>query len=107
LINSAGKHLDALEILKQMGGEDFVVGKIFNGGFEADVKAVNPGFYDWRIDEGGEPQISIDNSQKHGGDRSLFVVFNSATGREFRTISQTIVVEPGKNTLLKCFTEEK
>ncbi len=102
-LKAAGKYLDALQVLTQMSGEEFAVGKIFNGGFESDVKALNAGFFDWQLESGAQPQISIDNSQKHGGERSLVMVFNSATGREFRAISQTVAVEPGKNYRLEMF----
>ncbi len=102
-LRDAGRYLDALQILTETSGEEFVAGKIFNGGFESDVKALDASFFDWRIEDGAQPQISIDNSQKHGGARSLVMVFNSATGREFRAISQAVAVEPEKKYAFEMF----
>lgn len=99
----AGKYSDALQILAQTGNDKFAAGKIFNGGFETDVKAVGAEIFDWRIDGGMQPQISIDDAQKNGGAHSLVVVFNSATGREFRGVSQTVIVEPGKKYVFEMF----
>lgn len=98
-----GKYSDALGILGQTGEEKFAAGKIFNGGFETEVKLADAGIFDWRIEAGAQPQISIDDSHKHGGERSLVMVFNSATGREFRGVSQTVVVEPGRKYVFELF----
>ena len=98
-----GKYRDALSIWEQTNAEDFDAEKIYNGGFEADVKAADASVFDWRIDAGVQPQISLDDAQKHGGARSLVAVFNSPTGREFRGVSQAIVVEPGKKYAFEMF----
>ena len=83
--------------------EKFVISSIFNGDFEKEVKIANVGLFDWKISEGAQPQISLDGSQKHGGSRSLILLFNSDTGKELRSIQQTVVVESGKTYKLEGF----
>jgi thioredoxin-like negative regulator of GroEL len=72
-------------------------GKIANGGFESEIKMKNAGLFEWHVVAGNHPQIGLDNQSKRGGEHSLFLIFNSADGKEFRQISQTVPVEPGKN----------
>ncbi|MDQ3062475.1 MAG: hypothetical protein M3R14_06365 [Acidobacteriota bacterium] len=76
--------------------ENFAPGKIFNGGFEAEVKREKATVFDWQIADGGQPQIGFDDNQKVGGTRSLVIIFNSIDGRDFRQVSQIIVVEAAK-----------
>lgn len=83
--------------------EKFTVGSIFNGDFEKEVKTSKANLFDWRITEGIQPGISLDPSQKHGGNRSLILLFNSDNGKELRTIQQTVVVESGRNYKLEGF----
>jgi len=95
---------DALEIQTQIGEtEGFAPEKIFNGGFETDVATKNASVFEWQIADGLQPQIGFDNEQKHGGNRSLVVVFNSFNGKDFRAISQTIAVEPRRNYKFEVF----
>ncbi|HXG84047.1 MAG TPA: hypothetical protein VNI84_08470 [Pyrinomonadaceae bacterium] len=102
----AKKYRDALQVMAQIGdadAENFAVGKIFNGGFETGVKTARAALFEWQIQEGAQPQIGIDGSQKRGGQRSLVAVFNSATGREFRAVSQMVAVEPGRKYAFEMF----
>jgi tetratricopeptide (TPR) repeat protein len=102
----AKRYRDALLIQSEIGDaseQSFAVGEILNGGFETDVKITGASLFDWQIEEGMQPQIGVDNSQKHGGNRSLVVIFNSATGRDFRKFSQTIAVEAGKKYGFEMF----
>lgn len=79
------------------------VGQIVNGGFESAVKTDGAGAFEWRLSAGLEPQIVLTAGQKHGGNQSLAMVLNSATGQELRTISQIVAVEPGATYELKVF----
>lgn len=90
----------ALALYSQMyrGENDKVtVGQVFNADFEREVKTANAGAFDWQITPGAQPQIGLDANQKRSGGKSLVLLFNSQTGEEFRPITQTIVVESGKN----------
>ena len=70
-------------------------GEITNGGFESAVKPTGAGPFEWQIAPGLQPQIVLNNGQKHGGSNSLAFIFNSNDGKEFRSISQLVVVQPG------------
>ena len=69
-------------------------GKIFDGGFESGVKLRGAGSFEWQIAEGTQPQIAISRTQKHGGESSLLIAFNTTQASDFRTVSQTVAVEP-------------
>jgi hypothetical protein len=102
----AKRYRDALSVqsqINQADGEKFEPGKIFNAGFETDVKTANAFPFEWSIAEGLQPQIGYDGAQKHGGSRSLVVVFNSLNGQDFRAVQQTVVVESGKRYAFETF----
>ena len=82
---------------------EFAAGQFYNGGFETDVKMQNAGLFEWQIADAAQPQIGYDTGQKHGGERSLALVFNSTDGRDFRAVSQIVTVEAGKNYELTLF----
>lgn len=103
----AKRFRDAL-LIEQSTGEDavakkFSVGKIYNGGFEQDVLREKASAFDWQIADGAQPQIGFDDSQKREGSRSLVIIFNSPNGKNFRRISQTIVVEAEKKYVFEAF----
>lgn len=83
--------------------DKFSVGNIFNGDFERDVKSANAAPFDWQIAGGQQPQIGLDNSQKHAGGKALVLLFNSPTGEDFRAVSQMVVVESGKTYKFEAF----
>ncbi|MCD9189492.1 MAG: tetratricopeptide repeat protein [Pyrinomonadaceae bacterium] len=100
------KFRGAVQIISQISGNEisnFAFGKINNGGFEDDIKTQNPGLFEWSLADGGEPQIAFSDSQKHGGNRSLFMIFNSAEGRNFRRVSQNVAVESNKTFEFSAF----
>lgn len=78
-------------------------GHLTNGGFESDLKPTGASIFEWQIADGLQPQINVDTGQKHSGGRSLVLIFNSAYVTEFRPVSQTVVVEPGKTYSLGLF----
>ncbi|MEZ5428951.1 MAG: tetratricopeptide repeat protein [Pyrinomonadaceae bacterium] len=103
---AAKKYRDSLEVHNQIAGTDaeiVKVGQIFNPGFEADVNPDKPGFFEWKLGEGIKPQIGFDDSQRHGGNRSLVILFNSTDGQSFRSLSQTVVVEGGQRYRFSAF----
>lgn len=102
----AKRYRDALSIQSQINLPEAgkaEVGKVSNGGFEANVNSTGAPF-DWKIADGIQPQIGFDEQQKHGGNRSLVILFNSPTGRDFRSVQQTVVVESGKHYTFETFT---
>lgn len=95
-----------LELQKQLNpanGENFNIGAIYNGDFEKNVKPTGASIFDWQVSEGQQPVISLDPSQKHGGERSMIILFNSNTGQENRNVQQTVVVESGKSYKFEAF----
>lgn len=81
--------------LSTEGTEKPVVGQIANGGFENAIKLRGAGPFEWQIADGAEPQIGQSDSQKRSGKFGLFLMFNSFDAAHFRTVSQTVAVEPG------------
>jgi tetratricopeptide (TPR) repeat protein len=102
----AKKYRDALQIYSQISESSektYALGRIANGGFESDVNLENPGVFEWQIAGGVEPQIGIDNTQKHGGNLSLAFIFKTADGKGFRSVQQTAAVEAGKKYTFEVF----
>ncbi len=97
---AAKQYRAALEIQTSIddksNAENFAPGKIFNGGFEAEIKREKATVFDWQIADGGQPQIGFDDNQKVSGTRSLVIIFNSTDGKDFRQVSQIIAVEAAR-----------
>jgi tetratricopeptide (TPR) repeat protein len=97
---------NALTVQSQIAKPDeekFSVGVIFNPDFEQNVKPANASVFDWKLGEAIQPQISLDASQKQSGGRSLIMLFNSADGKQMRTVDQIVAVESGKNYKVEGF----
>jgi hypothetical protein len=80
-----------------------VVGKLVNGGFENGVKLRNAALFEWQIADGAEPQIGLNETQKHSGNYSLWMLFNSFETAGFRAVSQTVAVDPGAKYRFRVF----
>ena len=78
-------------------------GQISNGGFESAVKPTGAGAFEWNVAPGLLPQIVLSNGQKHSGNNSLLIVFNTKDGKDFRTVSQLVAVEPNRTYELEMF----
>lgn len=89
--------------LQTSDAERPVVGAVANGGFENAVKLRNAGLFEWQIADGGEPQIGLNETQKHSGKGSLIMAFNSVETAAFRTVTQTVAVVPGGEYDLEIF----
>lgn len=99
-MTAAKKYREALQVQQSMTdkpeAENFALGKIFNGGFEMALPREKANIFDWQIADGAQPQIGPNNEQKHGGATSLFFIFNSSDGKDFRQVSQTVAVESNR-----------
>ncbi|MGI9035295.1 MAG: tetratricopeptide repeat protein [Pyrinomonadaceae bacterium] len=103
---AAKRYRDAVSIQTQIAAPDaekIEIGKFSNGGFESNVAAANDDAFGWKIGDGLQPQIGFDDQQRHGGNRSLVILFNSPAGRDFRSVQQTIPVEGGKHYIFETF----
>lgn len=100
----AKRFRDAANLSGELGeSSSFKIGEITNGGFELAVKPEGADTFDWNIAAGLQPQIVLSNSQKHGGNNSLLLVFNTTSANEFRSVSQTIAVEPSRRYELEIY----
>ena len=79
------------------------IGAVTNGGFELAVKPDGAGPLEWQLASGLQPQIVLSTAQKHGGEKSLLLIFNAADAKDFRSISQTIAVNPGRGYELELY----
>lgn len=70
------------------------VGRLTNAGFESEVKMRGASFFEWQISEGAQPQIGLAEGQSFAGRSNLFLLFNSFESAAFRTVAQTVAVEP-------------
>lgn len=106
-ILAAKKYREALLVQQSINDKpetaNYALGKIYNGDFETPLPREKSGFFDWQIADGAQPQIGPNNDQKHGGATSLFFIFNSFDGRDFRQVSQTVAVESGKKYAFEFF----
>ncbi|MCY7345888.1 MAG: hypothetical protein LH614_06655 [Pyrinomonadaceae bacterium] len=106
-LTAAKKYRNAMRLQNDLSGkpaaEQFAVGKIFNGDFETDLPRLKASIFDWQVADGAQPLIGPNNEQKHGGNLSIFIIFNSSDGKDFRQISQTVAVEPAKKYVFEGF----
>lgn len=101
---AAKKYRHALKVQEQAAdAENFILGEISNGSFETNVKTKEASIFEWQISDGLQPQIGFDEVQKHGGTKSLVIIFNSNDGKDFRSVSQTIAIESGKKYTFEAF----
>lgn len=97
---AAKKYREALGIEQSVNDKpaaaNFALGAVYNGDFETPLAREKAKVFDWQIADGAQPQIGPNVEQKHGGGTSLFFIFNSPDGKDFRQVSQTIAVESEK-----------
>lgn len=90
---------DAARISSDIAGPEDVkpsIGRISNGDFESDIKTQGSTLFEWKIADGTQPRLALSDGQKHGGERSLLVIFGSDGTNDFRQIEQTVALEPGR-----------
>lgn len=94
----------AASVLASLGeGTGGARGQMGNGGFEDGVKLREAGPFEWQIADGASPRIGLSEERPHSGRYSLAVIFNSFDTAAFRSISQVVVVEPGRQYEIEGF----
>lgn len=91
-----GRFRLALAISNEFADTPAKLAAVTNGGFEEPIKPKSAGPFDWKNIGRGYPQMGPTNGQKAAGEVSLLVRFGDPTNLEFRQLSQTIAVEPGR-----------
>ena len=79
------------------------VGTLLNGGFEGPVAPPGKSFFDWQVAPVAQAQINLDERQRHGGARSLRIVFDATSPLDFRNVSQFVVVEQSARYRLEFY----
>lgn len=105
LLSEAKRFRDLARVSAEISGTAAgdPVGHISNGGFEESIKTQNAGTFEWQIGGGLQPQIAPTSGQKHTGTNSLVLIFNTTQSADFRPVSQTVAVEPGKSYEFEVF----
>jgi tetratricopeptide (TPR) repeat protein len=81
------------------------IGKILEGGFESDIPRNSDQAFGWQVKTAPEPQISIDTYKKHGGSRSLQLVFRVRSQLEEIGVSQLVAVTPSTEYDLEYYVK--
>lgn len=89
---------EAIEFVRQLGIEpDAKAETIQNAGFEKPIGEADITFFSWRVSPIAKMDVKLDPTQKHEGNRSLRVSFNSYADAALYNIYQTVTVEPKAN----------
>ncbi|MDT4969311.1 MAG: protein O-GlcNAc transferase [Acidobacteriota bacterium] len=92
-------------ILREIGPDDGSTRttQFVNGGFESDIDTAKTSLLNWRVKSDTQAQIAIDGSMRHGGERSLRILFRSSQAMPFDNVSQLVVVEPATQYRFECY----
>jgi hypothetical protein len=84
------------------------VGQLLNGGFEQDIGPVSASVFGWQVKSAPQAQIGLDASNQqsnhHGGARSLRIIFQARSKPDFE-VAQLVIVEPGRQYDLEGFVK--
>jgi Flp pilus assembly protein TadD len=96
---------EALEVEREIAPEGATpgpeIGRLLNGGFDEEVAAPGKSFWGWQIAPGPQLQPGLDPRLRHGGARSLRLVFNAYSMPSITNVSQLIAVAPGSRYRLQ------
>ncbi|MEP6850729.1 MAG: carbohydrate binding domain-containing protein [Acidobacteriota bacterium] len=81
------------------------IAAVLNGDFESDIKLHDASIFEWAIGDGTLPQIVLTDGKRRNGGRSLLVSFGGGDVNSFRSISQIVLVEPGKAYSFEAFSQ--
>jgi tetratricopeptide (TPR) repeat protein len=78
-------------------------GVVNNGGFEGQIRPDGGSLFDWNIAPGQQPQVVLSNGQTHTGSQSLLLLFDMSEAKDYRQVSQTVLVEPGRSYTFSAY----
>lgn len=70
------------------------VEKFQNAGFESAIGKEDDSYFSWKLIPAEKVDVRLDPSQKHGGNRSLRIVFNGFGAAQYYQFYQIVAVEP-------------
>ena len=91
------------DLLSQQQSDAPAADGLLNGSFELPVGPAGKTWYDWQVTQVAQAQINLDERQRHGGARSLRIVFNAASPLDFHHVAQLVVVAPRTRYHLSWF----
>jgi len=95
----------ASSVLRDLGREDAISGKVLNGGFENNFLNPKDVFFGWRISSRNRVDVRADGRNRREGKRGLRMSY-SGTEQEFvGNAVQIVVVEPGKKYRLSFWVK--
>ncbi len=106
-LTGAKRYRAAQEVLRSIASEAIAAAlgaeQFTNAGFESDVGTSGAGLFGWQVTSLPQAQVAVDPNYRHGGQRSLRILFKSPSTLDFKNISQLVVVEPGAQYRFSCF----
>jgi len=101
----AKRHRAALDVARDINRDAPLAkaGEILDPGFETDIDATGANIFGWKVASVPQAQIGLDESNRHGGLRSLRIAFKSPSTLTFTNISQLLAVEPNAQYRLEYY----
>jgi tetratricopeptide (TPR) repeat protein len=95
---AAKRFRPALEVYRETAGDkasEAAPGKFINPSFEDPILEPGQSPFGWQV-RSSPPQLQVafDKTARHGGERSLRVIFKSSTQFNFNNVSQLVVTDP-------------
>lgn len=105
---AAHNYHQAVEVWNDIApGNDYraAIDQFLDGGFEADV-AHGPGaVFGWDVQSQSQAQIAVDPNERHGGNRSLRIVFQVRAKLDAVNVSHLLPVRPNTNYVLEYYVK--
>lgn len=83
------------------------VGKVLDGGFEADNLNESEAIFGWQVKAGAQLQIGIDPNVGKSGQRSLRLTFQVNSRLDKINVSQLVPVQPATEYDFECFVKTR
>ncbi|MDQ3819759.1 MAG: carbohydrate binding domain-containing protein [Acidobacteriota bacterium] len=104
LLLSQKRYRSAFGVLSDIKpGMDPKASQLINGGFEEDISSQAGDPFSWQVKMDPQAQVGIDESNSHGGSRSLLIFFRATEPLNFNNVSQTVVIEPSTQYRLEFY----
>lgn len=85
----------AVQFVNQLEIEpDAEIESVQNPGFEFPIADAKDAYFGWRVIGAEKVEVKLDPNKKHGGNRSLRVLFSGFQGVELHSLYKVIVVQP-------------